>query len=100
MSFKGHDLIKLSRDYVFDITEYRGYRIIYGLLGKIKGTSLAFEVYEKDENSVEFKKYEGISVGILKQAMKNMNKHRIKVGEAEYDISRSIERAGDLSEVI
>lgn len=66
--FEGHQFVKLiSDDWVLDLTEFTGYHVYTDKTGKVKTYTKAF-VARLNNSRVEFDKYCGIPLKILREA--------------------------------
>lgn len=70
MVFDGHRLYKIGNHWVFDLTEFVGYKVKWKD-DEIESFSKAFTVTKSSDNKTyEFSKIETIPVGIMKKAKK------------------------------
>lgn len=93
-----NNVIALTHQYLFDTRLMIGYRIEKAEIGGEVTLVVSFEGYVTEYNTVEFKRYENVTICVLKTAVDALNNRRIAEGKKQYDVSRCIERASDLSE--
>ena len=72
--YDGHQFVKIDNTWVFDLTEYKGYKVKANN-GKIESYTKAFSAIEIDNNMYYFEKYIEVSLSILKKALKIINKN-------------------------
>lgn len=80
--FKGHNFVKLICDnWVFDMTEFIGYKVIFDKKGNIQKYTKAFEVSRNEDNEIQVKRFENIPVKVIKE-VNNLVKGYIELREA------------------
>lgn len=74
--FKGHNFIKIiNGNWVFDMTEFVGYKVDIDNKTKKFNYTKAFTASLTEENNVEFKKFLGIPIKVLKETNRVINKY-------------------------
>ena len=67
LAFEGHRLYKIGNDWVFDLTEFIGYRIT-SINGEVKSYDTAFRVrLDSDNMHYSFERYTTIPVGVMRK---------------------------------
>ena len=75
--FEGHQFIILSsREWVFDITEFRGYKVELDKHGIVNKATLAFIVKEDGDN-ILFDKLINVPVKVLKETKAEILNYRV-----------------------
>ena len=70
--FKGHKFVKLtSNNWVFDLTEFIGYRV-YTTANSLEYQK-AFRANMQSNNMVRFEKYTGVPIKVLKESDQLIN---------------------------
>lgn len=71
MNFDGHQIYKIGNDWVFDITEYIGYRVLKDDCGQVTSYDKAFYL-EKSNNGKKTKFIQclDVPVGVMRKAAK------------------------------
>lgn len=78
--FKGHQFIKLLDDnWVFDLTEYEGYKVKFDKDHNITGYKEAF-IAEVVEDEIMFNKLTRVPLKVLKEAANQIRIYESKLG--------------------
>lgn len=93
-----NNVVALTHQYLFDTRLMIGYRIEKAEIGGEATLVVSFDGNTTEYNTIHFKRYESIPVCVLKTAVVALNNRRRAEGKKQYDVSRCIERASDLSE--
>lgn len=69
VSFEGHKLCKIDREWVFDLTEFTGYKVDVEN-GKVKGIQRAFTVTRNDnDGTYQFNRLiKEVNLGVLRKS--------------------------------
>lgn len=77
--FVGHNFIKLLNDnWVFDFTEYIGYKVELDKNGKVKEYTEAFRAITVDKK-IDFIKSISVPVKVLREAQKQIEKYQDEI---------------------
>lgn len=65
--FEGHKMYKIGSEWVFDLTEFIGYKVKVedGIVLDYKEAYIVY--YDKDSNTYEFKKFMDVPLGVLRK---------------------------------
>lgn len=68
MMFTGHHLVKICNgDWVFDMTEFKGYKVKLDTDGSVKDYKLAFDA-DMYADKIEFNKYMKVPVKVIRES--------------------------------
>ena len=66
--FTGHNFVKVvNNEWVFDITEFVGYKVEFDSSGKVTGYKKAFKAECKGNSEISIERYEEIPVKVINQ---------------------------------
>ena len=78
--FKGHQFIKICNDnWVFDLTEYIGYKVKLDEDGNVESYKQAYQVIQV-ENELTFEKFTRVPLKIFKETVNVINEYNEEIG--------------------
>ena len=87
--FTGHDFIKLCNDkWVFDFTEYRGYRVELDRHGRVVSRKCVFDIIDNGDRVIAIRR-DKVPVGVIREALSYVNLYKSSIGEKPYELSTS-----------
>lgn len=77
MEFEGHELYKIDKNWLFDLTTFIGYHVRLDDTGNVTNYSKAFIAsYKDDTKSYSFDKYMDIPTRIMRKAVNIIQNYR------------------------
>lgn len=76
--FQGHELIRLGTEWVFDLTEFEGYRRVKK--GNTENLIKSYSVIRGKDNEIKFEKMTEVPAGILRKTKKVVDNYFKEVG--------------------
>lgn len=65
--FNGHKLYKIGKEWVFDLTEFIGYKVVHEN-GIVKSYEKAFTVIKSNDDTFKFNKKKPTPVGVMRKS--------------------------------
>jgi len=85
--FKGHQFVKIYNDnWVFDVTEYKGYKVKLGSNGEIQDYREAYRALINN-NELTFEKYMVVPIKVLKETVNFIKAYNKEIC-VEYEYNR------------